>query len=103
MTDGPGTLTRVEIADAIQRGVGISRSEALQMVEAIIEHMREAMERGENVKIAGFGTFLLNDKPERVGRNPRTGVEAPISARRVLTFRASQMLRDRVSKLLPAR
>lgn len=103
MTDGPGTLTRVEIADSIQRGVGISRSEALQMVEAIIEHMRGAMERGENVKIAGFGTFLLNDKPERVGRNPRTGVEAPISARRVLTFRASQMLRDRVSKLLPAR
>lgn len=103
MTDGPGTLTRVEIADVVQRGVGISRSESLQMVERIIEHMREALAKGENVKIAGFGTFLLNDKPERIGRNPRTGVEAQISARRVLTFRASQVLRDRVSRPLHAR
>lgn len=97
MTDAQGTLTRIDIADAVQRSVGVSRSQSLQMVEAIIEHMRAAMEKGENVKITGFGTFLLNDKEERVGRNPKTGEEAPISARRVLTFRASQALRDRVA------
>lgn len=89
-----GTLTRADIAEGIQRKVGISRAEALHMVERIIEHMRTAMEAGENVKIAGFGTFLLSDKTERIGRNPRTGVEALISARRVLTFRASEGLKD---------
>jgi len=67
------------------------------MVESILGHMCEALSRGENVKISGFGTFLLRDKGERVGRNPKTGVEVPITPRRVMTFRASQMLKDRVS------
>ena len=91
-----GTLTRADLADTINRKLGFSRAEALDMVEAILRHMCEAMTRGENVKISGFGTFLLRDKAERIGRNPKTGVEVPITPRRVLTFRASQMLKDRI-------
>ena len=91
------TLTRAAIADAIHRRLGLSRAESLAMVETILEQMSDALERGENVKISGFGTFLLRDKGERVGRNPKTGVEVPITPRRVLTFRASQMLKDRIS------
>ncbi len=66
------------------------------MVEQILGHMCESLSRGENVKISGFGTFVLRDKGERVGRNPKTGIEVPIAPRRVLTFRASQMMRDRI-------
>lgn len=68
------------------------------MVESILEHMSSALEQGENVKISGFGTFLLRDKAERIGRNPKTGVEVPITPRRVLTFRASQMLKERIAR-----
>ena len=91
------TLTRAAIAEAINRKLGLSRAESLSMVEAILNHMCEALAKGENVKISGFGTFLLRDKAERIGRNPKTGVEVPITPRRVLTFRASQMLKDRIS------
>ncbi|WP_260922207.1 integration host factor subunit alpha [Novosphingobium sp. 9] len=90
------TLTRAEIAEAIHRKLGLSRAESLTMVESILQHMSEALAEGENVKISGFGTFLLRDKGERVGRNPKTGVEVPITPRRVMTFRASQMLKDRI-------
>lgn len=91
------TLTRAAIAEAIHNKLGISRAESLSMVEDIIDHMCGALESGENVKISGFGTFLLRDKGERIGRNPKTGVEVPITPRRVLTFRASQMLKDRIA------
>jgi len=91
------TLTRAAIADAIHRKLGLSRSESLAMVESILEHIGTALENGENVKISGFGTFLLRDKGERIGRNPKTGIEVPITPRRVLTFRASQMLKDRIA------
>jgi integration host factor subunit alpha len=92
------TLTRAEIAEAINRRLGLSRTESLAMVEAILRLMTDALASGENVKISGFGTFLLRDKSERIGRNPKTGVEVPITPRRVLTFRASQMLRDRIGE-----
>lgn len=92
------TLTRADLAEAINRKVGLSRAESLAMVEAILDHMGNALEKGENVKISGFGTFLLRDKAQRIGRNPKTGVEVPITPRRVMTFRASQMLKDRVAK-----
>ncbi len=92
------TLTRADLAEAINRKLGLSRSESLNMVEAILDHLCSAMAEGENVKISGFGTFLLRDKAQRVGRNPKTGVEVPITPRRVLTFRASQMLKDRIIK-----
>jgi integration host factor subunit alpha len=91
-----GTLTRADLAEAINRKVGLSRAEALGLVEAILRHMCEALAHGENVKISGFGTFLLRDKGERVGRNPKTGIEVAITPRRVLTFRASHMLKDRI-------
>ena len=91
-----GTLTRADLADALQREVGLSRADSAQMVEGILDHMCDALSRGENVKISGFGTFVLRDKGQRIGRNPKTGVEVPIAPRRVLTFRASQMMRDRI-------
>jgi integration host factor subunit alpha len=91
------TLTRAAIAEAINHKLGLSRAESLAMVESILDHICEALQRGENVKISGFGTFLLRDKAERIGRNPKTGVEVPITERRVLTFRASQMLKDRIA------
>lgn len=91
-----GTLTRADLAESINRRVGLSRAESLEMVEAILSQMCDALAEGENVKISGFGTFLLRDKAERIGRNPKTGVEVPITPRRVLTFRASQMLKDRI-------
>ena len=93
-----GTLTRADLAEVINRKMGFSRAESLAMVEAILGHMCEALEDGQNVKISGFGTFLLRDKNQRVGRNPKTGIEVPITPRRVLTFRASQILKDRIAE-----
>jgi integration host factor subunit alpha len=92
------TLTRADLAEALNRKLGLSRAESLAMVESILDHMSNALEGGENVKISGFGTFLLRDKGQRIGRNPKTGVEVPITPRRVLTFRASQMLKERIAK-----
>jgi integration host factor subunit alpha len=91
-----GTLTRADLSEALHHQVGLSRADSSKLVEQILEHMCEALSQGENVKISGFGTFVLRDKGERVGRNPKTGVEVPIAPRRVLTFRASQMMRDRI-------
>ena len=91
-----GTLTRADLAESLHRQVGLSRADSARMVEQILTRMCGALEQGENVKISGFGTFVLRDKGERVGRNPKTGVEVPIAPRRVLTFRASQMMRDRI-------
>jgi integration host factor subunit alpha len=90
------TLTRADLADTMNRQVGLSRADSAVMVESILDHMTEALVDGENVKISGFGTFVLRDKGERTGRNPKTGVEVPIAPRRVLTFRASQTMRDRI-------
>ncbi|UZK68518.1 integration host factor subunit alpha [Sphingomonas sp. S1-29] len=91
-----GTLTRADLADALHREVGLSRTDSSKLVEDILAHMCTALTKGENVKISGFGSFILRDKGERVGRNPKTGVEVPIAPRRVLTFRASQMMRERI-------
>ncbi|MDX3911019.1 MAG: integration host factor subunit alpha [Sphingobium sp.] len=91
------TLTRADIAEAIHRKVGMSRAGSLLFVEGIMDHIKEALGRGETVKITRFGTFKLNDKGERIGRNPKTGEEAKIAARRVVTFRASTELKDRVA------
>jgi integration host factor subunit alpha len=91
------TLTRAAIADAMHKNLGFSRAESLDMVESILTLMCDALSNGENVKISGFGTFLLRDKGQRVGRNPKTGIEVPITPRRVLTFRSSQMLKQRIA------
>ena len=98
MSRSQGTLTRADLAETINRKMGFSRAESLNLVESILAHMCEAMKNGENVKISGFGTFVLRDKRERIGRNPKTGVEVPITSRRVLTFRASQLLKDRIAQ-----
>lgn len=92
------TVTRVDISEAIQAEIGLSKAESAMFVEAIISEMVDALAAGENVKISGFGSFVLNDKSSRVGRNPKTGIEAPISARRALSFRASQTLKDAIVK-----
>src|SRR3546814_6068185 len=84
------TLTRADLAETLNRTIGLSRAESAQMVESILDHMSSALAEGENVKISGFGTFVLRDKTQRIGRNPKTGVEVPISPRRVLTFRSEE-------------
>jgi integration host factor subunit alpha len=91
-----GTLTRADLADVVHREIGLSRSESANIVERILHHMCASLSEGENVKISGFGSFILRDKGERIGRNPKTGVEVPIAPRRVLTFRASQITRERI-------
>ena len=93
---GAGTLTRADLADVVHQEIGLSRAESASIVERILHHMCHSLSEGQNVKISGFGSFILRDKGERVGRNPKTGVEVPIAPRRVLTFRASQIMRERI-------
>ena len=93
-----GTLTRADLADVVHRKLGLSRAESASLVERVLHHMCASLSDGQNVKISGFGTFILRDKGQRVGRNPKTGVEVPIAPRRVMTFRASQIMRDRIAK-----
>ena len=92
-----GTLTRADIAAKINQQIGLSRNESATIVESILDHMSDALAGGQNVKISGFGTFVLRDKAQRIGRNPKTGIEVPILPRRVMTFRASQSMRARVA------
>ena len=91
-------MTRADLAEMVHGEIGLSRADSAEVVEQVLAHMCGAMSKGENVKISGFGTFVLRDKGKRVGRNPKTGIEVPIAPRRVLTFRASTMLRDRIAK-----
>jgi integration host factor subunit alpha len=93
-----GTLTRSDLAESLNRKVGLSRAESSLLVESILGHLSSALIRGENVKLTGFGSFLLRNKNARLGRNPKTGVEVIIPPRRVLTFRASQLIRAEISK-----
>lgn len=90
------TLTKAELADLIFEKVGLNKREAKDMVESFFEEVRRALENGDSVKLSGFGNFQLRDKPERPGRNPKTGAEIPITARRVVTFHASQKLKSMV-------
>jgi len=89
-------LTKADIADRLFEEVGLNKREAKEFVDAYFEAIREALEKGENVKLSGFGNFQLREKNQRPGRNPKTGKEIPISARRVVTFRPGQKLRARV-------
>ncbi len=90
------SLTKADIADRLFNEVGLNKREAKEFVEAYFEIIRGALESGENVKLSGFGNFQLREKNQRPGRNPKTGEEIPISARRVVTFRPGQKLRARV-------
>ncbi|WP_105532789.1 integration host factor subunit alpha [Solimicrobium silvestre] len=93
------TLTKAELAELLFEQVGLNKREAKDMVETFFDEIRNALERGEAVKLSGFGNFQLRDKPQRPGRNPKTGEEIPISARRVVTFHASQKMKSMVDQL----
>ena len=92
------TLTRMDLSEAVFREVGLSRNESADLVENVLNHVSDALVRGEKVKLSSFGTFSVRDKNGRVGRNPKTGQEAPIQPRRVLTFRPSHLMKERVAE-----
>ena len=91
------TLTRMDLSEAVFREVGLSRNESAGLVERVLELMSDSLVDGEQVKISSFGTFSVRSKTARVGRNPKTGEEAPIPPRRALTFRPSHLMKDRVA------
>lgn len=90
------TLTRMDLSEAVFREVGLSRNESATLVEAVLKHMSDALVKGQQVKISSFGTFSVRAKSKRIGRNPKTGEEVPIDPRRVLTFRPSHLMKERV-------
>lgn len=92
------TVTRAQLAEAVYQQVGLSRSESAELVDAILEEISESLVREGTVKISSFGTFLVRQKGQRIGRNPKTGEEVPILPRRVLVFRPSQALRARLNR-----
>ena len=92
------TLTKAELAEMLFERVGLNKREAKDMVESFFEEVRTALQMGDGVKLSGFGNFHLRDKPQRPGRNPKTGEEIPITARRVVTFHASQKLKAMVDQ-----
>ncbi|GAB4347955.1 MAG: integration host factor subunit alpha [Immundisolibacter sp.] len=91
-----GTLTKAEMAQLLCAELGVNKREARQIVESFFGHMRAALARGESVKLSGFGNFNLRQKNQRPGRNPKTGQQIPITARRVVTFKPGQQLKRRV-------
>jgi len=92
------TRTRADLTDAVHRQVGLSRTDSAAFVESMLAHISDRLETGETVKLSSFGTFQIRSKNERIGRNPKTGEEVPITPRRVLTFRASHVLKDRINE-----
>lgn len=90
------TVTRAQLSEAVYQEVGLSRNESAQLVEVVLEEISSCLERGENVKLSSFGSFLVRDKGGRMGRNPKTGDEVPIAPRKVLVFRPSNILKDMV-------
>ena len=91
-----GALTKADLSEHLFNTLGLNKREAKELVELFFEEIRTALEKGEPVKLSGFGNFNLRDKKERPGRNPKTGEEIPITARRVVTFRAGHKLKSRV-------
>ncbi len=96
MTDR--TITRADLAEAVYEEVGLSRNESADLVESVLGILSDALVTGDNVKISSFGSFSVRSKNERIGRNPKTGVEVPIKPRKVLVFRASHVLKDRINE-----
>ncbi|MEO0391660.1 MAG: integration host factor subunit alpha [Pseudomonadota bacterium] len=91
------TVTRATLSEIVYHQVGLSRNESAQLVEGVLDEICDALVRGETVKLSSFGTFSVREKGERIGRNPKTGEEVPISPRKVLVFRASHVLKDRIN------
>ena len=91
------TLTRADLSEAVYQEVGLSRSESSQLVESVLNEIADTLVKGETVKLSSFGSFQVREKGGRIGRNPKTGEEVPIAPRRVLVFRASHVLKDRIN------
>ena len=91
------TVTRADLCEAVYQKVGLSRTESATLVEMVLKEITDCLERGETVKLSSFGSFVVRKKGQRIGRNPKTGVEVPIAPRRVMTFRASQIMRDQIA------
>ncbi len=94
------TITRADLSEAVYQEVGLSRNESADLVESVLNEIADALVSGEMVKISSFGSFAIRQKGERVGRNPKTGDEVPILPRRVLVFRASHVLKNRINRSL---
>ena len=94
------TLTRADLAEAVFQRVGLPRNESAELVEMVLRQMITSLERGERVKLSSFGSFGIREKGERIGRNPKTGEEVPITPRRVLVFRASNIMKERINNAL---
>ncbi len=90
------TITRADLSEVVYKKVGLSRAESAELVEQVIDEMCDAVVRGETVKLSSFGSFVVRSKNERIGRNPKTGVEVPITPRKVMVYKASNVLRQRV-------
>jgi integration host factor subunit alpha len=91
------SVKRADLCDAVYQASGLPRQEAATMVEQVLSEISDALVRGEYVKLSGFGTFTVRNKAERIGRNPKTGVEVPIEPRRAITFNPSHVLKDHVN------
>lgn len=96
------TVTRAQLSEAIYQEVGLSRDESAKLVAAVLDEIADTLSEGDIVKISSFGSFMVRDKAQRVGRNPKTGDEVPILPRRVVVFRASHVLKDRINRSLAA-
>ena len=94
------TLTRADLAEAVFQKVGLPRNESAEIVELVLREIVSSLERGDPVKLSSFGSFGIRDKGERIGRNPKTGQEVPITPRRVLVFRASNIMKQRINDAL---
>ena len=97
------TITRADLCEAVYQKVGLSRTESADLVEMVLGEISDCLVEGESVKLSSFGTFLVRSKGERIGRNPKTGEEIPISARRVVTFRPGQKLKLKVESYAGSR
>ena len=93
------TVTRADLSEVVYKTVGLSRNESAQIVESVLDEISNSLVRGEDVKLSSFGSFLVRQKNGRMGRNPKTGQEVPIAPRRVLSFRASHVLKDKINKM----
>lgn len=91
------TVTRVDLAESVYRCVGLSRKESAALVQMVLNELSDALAEGETVKLSSFGSFVVRSKSERIGRNPKTGIEVPITQRRVLVFKPSSVLKARVN------
>jgi integration host factor subunit alpha len=93
----PRTLTRVDLAEAVYQHVGLSRKESAALVQAVLTELSDRLVEGESVKLSSFGSFVVRAKGERIGRNPKTGIEVPITERRVMVFKPSNVLKARIN------